>query len=120
MAMQRPNGWMRFDSGDLRGDFWLDGFPPATDPDEAYKFGRGTDKRVSPIYDYDSGGIGPIQWIHPLHDRAVILAGDGRWRNGGSWHVWYSGGPGDAPREITSWVIDGPRIVAGDNVHYPV
>lgn len=115
MAEQRPHGWVRFDSAFLRGDFWLDGFPTATDPDEEHSRGRGPDKRVSPIYDYDNGGIGAIQWLHPVHDRAVILIADGGWRTGGDWHVWYSGGPGALPREITKWAVNGPRVVRGDN-----
>ncbi|MFH5208087.1 hypothetical protein [Antrihabitans spumae] len=119
MAITRlTGGWVRYNSeyqNGKRTDYWLDGFPAGTTDDERRR-GRGVDKRISPILDYDARGIGPIEWINATHDRAVILAADGGWHQGGEFHVWYSAGGSTLPREITPHVIFGPRIVSGDNV----
>ncbi|MEW2018721.1 hypothetical protein [Rhodococcus sp. NPDC076796] len=108
------DGWVQLhdhEAADI-DRFWLDGFPVAVTPEEAYSKGRGPDKRVSPIYDYDDGGIGKVQWVNATHDRAAYLKADGSWKTGGRFHLWISAGAGTLPYEfpLSSTV----RIEAGD------
>lgn len=94
------DGWVRLSSDVyLLHAYWLDGFPAAADKQEALR-GRGEDKRVSPIYDYRDGGIGHIQWVNVTHNVAAILAGDGEWTTGGTFHLWISPGAGTRPYEV--------------------
>ena len=95
-------------------EYWLDGFPVAATPDEEYNRGRGPGKRVSPIYEYDDGGIGATQWLNVTHNVAAILKSDGGWKVGGAFHLWVSTGIGTLPYEVP---LRNPiMIAAGDNV----
>lgn len=62
--------------------------------------GRGPDLRQSPIFDYRDGGIGKIEWVNVTHDKAAILAADGGWKEGGTFHLWVSTGAGTRPYEV--------------------
>ncbi len=107
------NGWVQLDTSCyLIGAYWLDPFPVATDEEIREGHGRGPDKRISPIYDYDDGGIGRRQWLNATHDAAAVLCQDGGWKNGGEFHLWVSPGVGRRPYEVPiQWPI---RIKAGD------
>lgn len=96
----------------LISEYWLDGFPVAATPDEGYRSGHGRDKRVSPIYDYDDGGIGAVQWLNVTHKAAAILKSDGGWKVGGTFHLWVSAGGGTLPYEIP--LRTPVRVDAGD------
>lgn len=103
-TIKAANGWLRLDgSAKRRRDYWLEGFPTVRDDDESSSHGR-SEKRVSPIWDYDDGGIGAVQWINPLYDKAIILASDGGWNKGGRWHVWFSHGARTLPVDLTDYV----------------
>lgn len=96
------NGWVQMSDFEAKtiDRFWLDGFPTAVTPEEASRSGRGPDKRISPIYDYDDGGIGGVQWLNATHDGAAILKSDGGWKTGGTFHLWISAGAGTLPYEV--------------------
>lgn len=83
----------------LISEYWLDGFPVAATPDEHHR-GHGPEKRVSPIYDYDDGGFGAVQWLNVTHDVAAVLKSDGGWKVGGEFHLWVSAGVGTLPYEV--------------------
>ena len=111
------NGWLRLDgSAELRRDYWLEGFP-----DELNAEGQSV-RRSSPILGYDDRGIGAVQWINPLHDKAVILASDGGWREGGRWHVWFSHGARTLPVELTDfvWKLAHHQIQPGEHDKWQV
>lgn len=97
----------------LLSDFWLDGFLTATAEELARGRGRGPDDRVSPIFDYENGGIGAIQWVNVTHDKAAVLISDGGWRTGGVFHLWISPGVGRIPYEVP--FTHPVRIRPGDN-----
>lgn len=108
------NGWLRLsDSAPRRRDYWLEGFPVVSDSDSD----GSSPRRVSPIMDYDDGGIDTVQWIHPLHDKAIILASDGGWKVGGDWHVWFSHGARTLPIELTDylWQLRDCRLEPGES-----
>lgn len=109
------DGWVRHQWLPTRDDYWLDPFLPGSTREERSELRLSVVKRVSPIRGYDSRGIGPVEWINTLHDRAVILDADGGWAAGGEFHVWYSRGAGMIPCEITKSAVRGPIVVAGDN-----
>lgn len=107
------DGWASLDDEvGLINKYWLDGFPVAASPEEAYRHGLGPDKRVSPIYDYNDGGIGATQWLNVTHDVAAFLKSDGGWKVGGTFHLWVSTGAGTLPYEVP---LRYPvRVEAGD------
>lgn len=109
-------GWVRHQWVSTRDDYWADPFVAVSASVIAANPGIEDDLRVNPIRQYDSRGIGPVEWINAVHDRAFILDADGGWHSGGRFHVWYSSGGGSLPREITKSVIHGPAIDAGDHV----
>ena len=98
-SIRYADGWCRHHYSGIRADYWAV-------PEEG----------TGPMACVD-GGIGAIQWINAIHDRAVILISDGTWRTGGTFRVWYSAGGGSRPREITDYIewFD-VRIIAGENV----
>lgn len=107
------NGWLRLDHVSPLGQYWLDGFPQAQTLEEE-NIARGRERRMSPIYDYDDGGIGAVQWLQPLTDTALILQSDGGWKTGGMFHLWVCNGAGSRPREITELVLDNHCVEKGD------
>lgn len=106
------DGWVSLDDEvGLINEYWLDGFPAAVTPEEVYR-GRGRDKRLSPIYDYDDGGIGAVQWLNVTHNVAAFLKSDAGWKVGGKFHLWVSAGVGTLPYEVP---LRYPvRVEAGD------
>lgn len=96
------DGWALLEDTEvgLISEYWLDGFPVAATPEEEHDRGRGPEKRVSPIYDYDDGGIGATQWLNVTHNVAATLVADGGWKTGGIFHLWVSTGVGTLPYEV--------------------
>lgn len=95
------DGWVQLSSSVyLLPAYWLNGFPTPADEKEARARGRGPDLRVSPIFDYRDGGIGALQWVNVTHNAAAIVAADGDWRTGGTFHLWISPGAGTLPYEV--------------------
>lgn len=95
------DGWVQMDHYEAStiDRYWRDGFPVAVTPDDVRR-GHGPEKRISPILDYDDRGIGKVQWLNVTHDRAAILASDGGWASGGTFHLWISTGAGTLPYEL--------------------
>lgn len=108
------DGWSRLDSevGYISG-YWLDGFPVAATPEEQLHSARGPENRVSPIYDYNDGGVGAIQWLNVTHNVAATLVSDGGWKTGGIFHPWVSTGVGTIPYEVP--LLYPIKIDAGDH-----
>ena len=77
--------------------FWRDGFPIVQGQDS----GRyGQYRRDSPIYTYDDGGIGAVQWLNVTRNVSAVLKSDGSWKTGGQFHLWVSPGAGTRPYEV--------------------
>lgn len=94
------NGWVQLSSDTyLISAYWLDGFDTAETPEEERR-AIGPEKRISPIYSYDDGGIGAAQWVNATYDKAAILQSDGGWKTGGIFHLWISPGAGRRPYEV--------------------
>lgn len=95
------DGWASLeDEVSLIDEYWLNGFPVAATSEVAQRRGRGPENRVSPIYDYDDGGIGAVQWLNVTHNAAAVLVSDGGWKDGGTFHLWISNGAGTLPYEV--------------------
>jgi hypothetical protein len=110
---QYEGGWVRLDSSvSLITAFWLDGFPPGKTEEEKNMLGIGAEKRVSPIFQYNDGGIGFTQWVNFTHDTAALLRADGGWQGGGTFHLWVSPGAGKPAYEIP--FSPAAKVVAGD------
>lgn len=113
--MEYENGWARLEPERcaLIREYWL--YPFVTEEQQNTINARKPihSEDVSPIY-ADDGGIGAIQWVNVLHDRAAVLCQDGGWKEGGQFHLWVSSGVGRLPREIPiKW---GVQIDVGDHV----
>lgn len=99
---QYENGWVRLQDSecDLIREYWLDGFDITEEQIKKGESGQLHAREVSPIYAYDDGGIGPIQWVNVTRDVAAVLCQDGGWRDGGHFHLWISPGRGRRPYEV--------------------
>ncbi|HEY3549207.1 MAG TPA: hypothetical protein VGK17_24285 [Propionicimonas sp.] len=98
------DGWVRLDGVHFMSVFWIDGFELVDVSAEKRAAWAplldDVQRRNSPIDEYDSGGIGPIQWLNATHNRAAMVDSDGTWKTGGEFHLWVSAGAGTRPYEI--------------------